>query len=300
MAKDPSRRPADASALVTELRTVAYGAYGPDWYERGRSHLGEAALLLAALWPAGAPPAVQATAIHRISLFRHLAPVKAAVIAGAAVVAAGAGIAVAASLAHGPTPPGHPAAAVQSVSLNPGPTTSPAPSTSKAPATVTTPPTVTTPLTVTPTTSAVGTTSPPPTSTLPVLVTPSCIPTITAVGAFQAGQTQTVAIDGSCFGTGNTSSGADTPYLRISDLTAGWNACWTNDPNTDQVTCDVPSWTDHEIIFGGYTGGYGPSPWVVSSGDIIEVQVWNPQSGKGAATCQVVADSGSATNCSSG
>ncbi len=57
MAKDPGRRPADAAALVTELRTMAVGAYGPDWEQRGRSLLGEAAVLLAALWPSGAPPA---------------------------------------------------------------------------------------------------------------------------------------------------------------------------------------------------------------------------------------------------
>ena len=38
---------------------VAAQAYGPDWDGRGRSHLAEAALLLAALWPSGGAPAVQ-------------------------------------------------------------------------------------------------------------------------------------------------------------------------------------------------------------------------------------------------
>ena len=52
MAKDPQHRPADAITLVTELKTVASGAYGQDWENRGKSHLGEAALLLTALWPA--------------------------------------------------------------------------------------------------------------------------------------------------------------------------------------------------------------------------------------------------------
>ena len=33
--------------------------------DRGRSHLAEAALLLAALWPSGAPPAVQGATVHR-------------------------------------------------------------------------------------------------------------------------------------------------------------------------------------------------------------------------------------------
>ena len=93
MAKDPGRRPADATILVGELRTVASGAYGPDWEERGRSVLGEAALLLAALWPSGAPPAVQGTTVHRIRLRRHLRPrhisaVKAAAAAGVAIAVA--------------------------------------------------------------------------------------------------------------------------------------------------------------------------------------------------------------------
>ena len=68
LAKDPGRRPADGAALVAELRTVAGGAYGPDWEDRGRSHLGEAALLLAALWPSGGPPAVQGTTVEKVRL----------------------------------------------------------------------------------------------------------------------------------------------------------------------------------------------------------------------------------------
>ena len=72
LAKDPERRPADGTALVTELRAVAGGAYGPGWEDRGRSGLAAAALLLAALWPSGAPPAAQGTTVHRISLRRRL------------------------------------------------------------------------------------------------------------------------------------------------------------------------------------------------------------------------------------
>jgi hypothetical protein len=116
-----------------------------------------------------------------------------------------------------------------------------------------------------------------------------CTPAINAVGPFEATVTQTVEITGSCFGTGNTSSGADTAYFRISDLTAGWNACWTGDPGTDQVSCSIASWTNNEIIFSGYTGDYGEGSWVVTSGDLIEIQVWNPQSGKGPATFEVTA-----------
>jgi eukaryotic-like serine/threonine-protein kinase len=68
MAKDPAARPADAAAFVTELRAAAWPAYGEDWEDRGRSHLGEAALLLAALWPSGAAPAAAGHATEQVHL----------------------------------------------------------------------------------------------------------------------------------------------------------------------------------------------------------------------------------------
>ncbi len=107
LAKDPGGRPADGTALVAELRAVAGGAYGPDWEDRGRSGLAAAALLLAALWPSGAPPAAQGAAVHRISLRRRLphrriSMVKAAITAGVAIV----GVAVAAAVIL-PRPTGH-------------------------------------------------------------------------------------------------------------------------------------------------------------------------------------------------
>src|SRR6516165_4443470 len=68
MAKEPQNRPADATTFVAALNTVASGAYGPDWAKRGRSHLGAAALLLAALWPARATPAVQGSTVEKVNL----------------------------------------------------------------------------------------------------------------------------------------------------------------------------------------------------------------------------------------
>ena len=108
LAKDPGDRPADGTALVAELRSVAGGAYGPDWEDRGRSGLAAAALLLAALWPSGGPAAAQGSAVHRISLRRrlphgHIGAVKAAVMAGIVIV--GAAVAAAVIL---PRPTGHP------------------------------------------------------------------------------------------------------------------------------------------------------------------------------------------------
>jgi hypothetical protein len=124
-----------------------------------------------------------------------------------------------------------------------------------------------------------------------------CTPKINAVGPTGATNYTTIEIIGSCFGTGNTTSRADSAYFRISDLTAGWNACWTGDPGTDQVTCNIPSWTNTTIVFDGFTGDYGQNGWVISDGDHIKIQVWNPQSGKGPATCDVIAGSSTSTNC---
>jgi serine/threonine-protein kinase len=62
MAKAPEDRPTDGTTFVAVLQAVASGAYGLDWEERGRSDLGETALLLAALWPSSAASAVQGRA----------------------------------------------------------------------------------------------------------------------------------------------------------------------------------------------------------------------------------------------
>ena len=138
MAKDPRGRPTDATTFVTELSAVASGPYGRDWPQRGRSHLGEAALLLAALWPSGPPPAVQGTAVHQVPLGnraaprrstprrrirpRHFGAARVAVIAGAAIFAVAAGTALASTVANQPGPPNHPVAVVQPVTLQPSPT----------------------------------------------------------------------------------------------------------------------------------------------------------------------------------
>jgi eukaryotic-like serine/threonine-protein kinase len=182
MAKDPKRRPADATALVSGLATIAEAAYGPGWLDRGRSHLGEAALALAALWPEGAPPAVQGSAVHRMR-FGRITPVKAVLAAGALAAAATVATALAVtgsslrpSTASNPIP-------VHSIALRPpAPLPPPAPAvlpplptatpTSTAPAPNTSAPTTTSPTTSTsPTkTTAPITTTSPPTTNSPIAI----------------------------------------------------------------------------------------------------------------------------------
>jgi hypothetical protein len=155
MAKEPERRPTDGTTFITALRAAAVGVYGADWEERGRSHLGEAALLLAALWPLGAPAGVHGFAAEQVALhpgaqesrhlhhlhhiwhlehLRHLAHLRhlrRLDAANAALVTAAAVAVVAAAVTFGfkPSANTHPVAApVHSVPLSPGspPTTSPA------------------------------------------------------------------------------------------------------------------------------------------------------------------------------
>jgi eukaryotic-like serine/threonine-protein kinase len=125
LAKDPAGRPGDGAALVAELRAVAGRAYGPGWEDRGRSALAAAALLLAALWPSGGPPAVQGSTVHRVRLHRRLThghgtAVKATALAGVAA----ADIAVTATVLLA-KPTSHPASP-------PPPTTAPAPAAAPA------------------------------------------------------------------------------------------------------------------------------------------------------------------------
>jgi tRNA A-37 threonylcarbamoyl transferase component Bud32 len=104
MAKDPGQRPADATVLVGALGAAAAGAYGPDWEERGRSKLGEAAVALAALWPLAVPPAAQGFTVHRIFLGRPLTPLRAVIVLGAVVAVAAIGTVTAVAATGHDTP----------------------------------------------------------------------------------------------------------------------------------------------------------------------------------------------------
>jgi serine/threonine protein kinase len=216
MAKDPGRRPADAISLVTELRMVASDAYGQDWEERGRSHLGEAALLLAALWPSGAAPAVQGTAVHEISLLRdsrhswhfrhswhirhmrhmrHIKPVTAVIAACTAATVLAVGTALAASDQHGPRVPSHPIMAVQSVTLQLSPSMSPSPSQSPSPSRSPSPSASPSPSPTSPTPISPSPTSPTPTSPTPTSPPPTSPPPPPPVPQITSAQTYTNGVD---------------------------------------------------------------------------------------------------------
>jgi serine/threonine-protein kinase len=193
MAKNPWQRPADATGFVAGLQSIAAGAYGPDWRERGRSHLAEAALLLAALWPAGPPPAGQGYTVHRIWLrrwppLRRLSAASVAIGIAALIAAAAAATALtlptdsafrtsatptpAHSVSLQPPPP--------SASASPSPTSSPStPSPSPSPSVTPAPPVSagsTLPPPISPPPTSPPPSSPPPTSPPPKSPPPSSPP----------------------------------------------------------------------------------------------------------------------------
>ena len=185
MAKDPKSRPTDATTFASDLTTAASSAYGSHWREHGRSHLGEAALLLAALWPSGPPPTTQGTTVQQVPLrrhtaLRHISAVKAAIAASAAIAVVATGTALASTGSQQPAASGHPPApgqapaAVQPVTLQPSPSSSSPSSLPASPATTgspgTSPPASTVPLAGT---SPPASTSPPGDTSQPAPVTVS-------------------------------------------------------------------------------------------------------------------------------
>jgi hypothetical protein len=128
---------------------------------------------------------------------------------------------------------------------------------------------------------------------------PGCAPSISSVSYFAPQQTQAVTIQGTCLGAAQTISGTNA-YLSITDTAAArqWDACYTGNPGgNDGLGCNITSWTDTSITFSGFTGPYGFTNLVLALHDPLTIRVWNPQSGQGPASCQVVAGKPGATSC---
>ncbi len=116
-------------------------------------------------------------------------------------------------------------------------------------------------------------------------------PVITHVSKVTTQQFQTIVITGSGFGTHKPYTG-DTPYISFEDVTAspGWQAGYS--PYNDTVTLIVQEWEDSKIILGGFSGAWGEFNYILTLGDSVQIEVWNPQTGAGPAeiTTTVVAE----------
>ncbi|HEX4019926.1 MAG TPA: hypothetical protein VHX63_02180 [Acidobacteriaceae bacterium] len=113
-------------------------------------------------------------------------------------------------------------------------------------------------------------------------------PSISLISAVSPRQLQNITISGSGFGTTTAYTG-DSDYIRVSNLSKRWNAGSTKDPGTDKVTLYIVSWTDERIEIGGFAGSFGTEQNFISPSDEIDFQVWNPQTGLGPASFNVVA-----------
>jgi hypothetical protein len=109
------------------------------------------------------------------------------------------------------------------------------------------------------------------------------VPVISAVNSILPQPRQRIVIQGKGFGLHVPYARTDSPFLAIRDLTAKWAAGRIIPQNWDEVTLDVESWTDNQIVVGGFSGSYGPNGWTLNFADKLEIAVWNPQSGVGPA-----------------
>ncbi len=119
----------------------------------------------------------------------------------------------------------------------------------------------------------------------------ACSPSITSVSAFSTAKTQTVTITGSCFGV-EGEGGSGPSGVSFDDTSQGWSAC-----DTSPETCYFTLWTNDTITFAGFGGLYdyfGPG---LNTGDSVDVEIPNAQTGAGPGSCLVTV--GAATSCTS-
>lgn len=110
-------------------------------------------------------------------------------------------------------------------------------------------------------------------------------PIITSVSSVSTSRDQRIVISGNGFGTSSPYNNLDSPYLQLADKSQNWKAGHTD----NWVTLNIESWSDSQIIISGFAGHYGNHSWLFdpqwsfSSGDLVEIDVWNPQTGNGPA-----------------
>jgi DNA-binding winged helix-turn-helix (wHTH) protein len=106
-------------------------------------------------------------------------------------------------------------------------------------------------------------------------------PHIDSVTAILPQARQEIVITGHGFGLHVPYIHTDSPYLAIRDLSTHWAAGRIVPYNSDEVMVDVESWADTRIVISGFSGDYGRNGWTFTTGDEVEVAVWNPQSRAG-------------------
>jgi len=127
------------------------------------------------------------------------------------------------------------------------------------------------------------------------------VPHITSITTSGSGVDLTITITGTGFGAapdGLMGQNTDSPYLVFSDWNADapgtdgfpWNAgfCGTNDCNG--VTILYQSWTDTQVVVGGFGSEYGMGNWTANPRDAFCIGIWPSSSSSNGTT-------GGATKC---
>jgi hypothetical protein len=126
-------------------------------------------------------------------------------------------------------------------------------------------------------------------------------PHIMAITTSGSGANLTVTITGTGFGAapgGLIGQNTDSPFLVFTDWNADapgtdgfpWNAgfCGTNDCNG--VTILYQSWTDTQVVVGGFGSQYGMGNWIANPRDAFCIGIWSSSSSSNGTT-------GGATKC---
>jgi hypothetical protein len=106
-------------------------------------------------------------------------------------------------------------------------------------------------------------------------------PKITSVSKIGTTRLQTITIKGTGFGTHKPYTG-DTTYISLRELHPGCphdGVCWEAgySPDVDTVTLIVKSWTNTEIVLGGFGTAWGRQDWTLHKGYTEQFWVWDPQ-----------------------
>lgn len=120
-------------------------------------------------------------------------------------------------------------------------------------------------------------------------------PNIISISPMTAAASQTINIQGTGFGNLSPYTG-DSDYIHINvctnkKCTTGWEAGYAPDGNS--VGLIVNSWTDTDIMLGGFTN-YGGN-YVLENAESITIYVYKPQTGQSGphSHCKTVVGGGS-------
>jgi hypothetical protein len=114
------------------------------------------------------------------------------------------------------------------------------------------------------------------------VVTPAPTPHITSVSPIGTTRLQTITIKGTGFGTFAGCDTCDSPFMWLRELHPGCphgGVCWEAgySPDNDTVQIWIKSWTNTEIVLGGFGKAWGEHDWTLHKGYTEQIRIWNWQ-----------------------